>query len=282
MSPLAAQLIWLCRVEVGSEGEEWFQQTFSPATNILHPKWWLFPNTGDRNQHQPVTPNLGESISAGRERAGGGRILSHPAPHQLPKPASQDGIHPISHLMSPPGPSRLSLTESSQPQEQNPQQAGLRRHGQGNHGLPWSRRSQGLRFGDAPTDRCSGCPAAGADAGTGPLIPRTALARVCVCVPVAGWGPPGDCGAGHSRGRRGRRPPGRGSRVTRRRGAILALRRPDPAASTRSGRRVGSGESWGPRSQRRSRAEERVLTSQSMPYPSPSATWARKEGQEGA
>ena len=182
MSPLAAQLIWLCRVEVGSEGEEWFQQTFSPATNILHPKWWLFPNTGDRNQHQPVTPNLGESISAGRERAGGGRILSHPAPHQLPKPASQDGIHPISHLMSPPGPSRLSLTESSQPQEQNPQQAGLRRHGQGNHGLPWSRRSQGLRFGDAPTDRCSGCPAAGADAGTGPLIPRTALARVSACV----------------------------------------------------------------------------------------------------
>ena len=191
-----------------------------------------------------------------------------------------DSSHLPSHVPS--RSIRLSLTESSQPQEQNPQQAGLRRHGQGNHGLPWSRRSQGLRFGDAPTDRCSGCPAAGADAGTGPLIPRTALARVCVCVPVAGWGPPGDCGAGHSRGRRGRRPPGRGSRVTRRRGAILALRRPDPAASTRSGRRVGSGESWGPRSQRRSRAEERVLTSQSMPYPSPSATWARKEGQEGA
>ena len=134
-------------VEVGSEGEEWFQQTFSPATNIQHPKWWLFPNTGDRNQHQPVTPNLGESLSAGRERAGGGGILSHPAPHQLPKPASQGGIHPISHLMSPPGPSRLSLTESSQPQEQNPQQAGRRRPGQGNHGLPWSRRSQGRRLG---------------------------------------------------------------------------------------------------------------------------------------
>ena len=90
-----------------------------------------------------------------------------------------DSSHRPSHV---PSRSRLSLTESSQPQEQNPQQAGRRRPGQRNHGLPWPRRSQGRGLRDTPTDRCLGCPAAGADSGIGPLIPRAALARVSACV----------------------------------------------------------------------------------------------------
>lgn len=179
-----------------------------------------------------------------------------------------DSSHLPSHV---PSMSRLSLTESSQPQEQNPQQAGRRRPGQRNHGLPWPRRSQGRGLGDT---RQTGVQAARQPERTresdhwyqGRLWPESLRVRA-----GGGVGTDGDWGAGHSRGRRGRRPPGRGSRVTRRRGAILALRRPDPAASTRSGQRVGSSESWGPRSPRGSRAEERVLTSQTTPYPPPSA-----------
>lgn len=94
-------------------------------------------------------------------------------------PSGWDSPHLPSHVLSR---SRLSLTQSSQPQKQNPQQAGRRRPGHGNHGLPWPRRSEGRRLGDTPTDRCSGCPAAGTDAGIGPLIPRAALARVSASV----------------------------------------------------------------------------------------------------
>ena len=181
---------------MGSGGEEWLQQltpggalTLSPTTNTPHPKWELFPDAAGTQ----VMPCVGGSIRAGRERVRDGSPVP-PSSSSVPKTTS------LRVAFTPPLPShvpsrsRVSLTESSQPQEQKPQQAGRRGPGQGNHGLPWPRRSQGRRLRDTPSDRCWGRTTAGAEAGAGPLTPRAALARVCVRVPVVGWGPTGTGG----------------------------------------------------------------------------------------
>lgn len=176
MSPLAAQLIWLCRVEVGSEGENVSnKRSLLPQTYCS--KWWLFPNTGNRNQHQPVTPNLGESISAGRERARV-RILSHPAPHQRPKPPPRVGFTPSP--ISCPLQVQAFTTQSSQPQKQT--RSKLVAGGPGMETWPsWPRRMRGAApETHRPTG--SGCPAAERTRGIGPLIPRAALARVSASV----------------------------------------------------------------------------------------------------
>lgn len=230
----------------------------------------------------PWVDGRGWSVYVGRVRVRG-RSLVPPSPSPGPKPAPSGSESPHLPLKSPLG-SGFNLPKVLSPRNKTCSRDTMAFPGPDGQGR-WlwdavTARCRGHGTARCPghgtaavTARCRGHGTAGADSGAGTLTPRAALARVC----ASGRWPGGDRqgqGAGHWKGRRGRCPPGRGTRVT----LLTLLELWDPVALTWPARRAGSGNPVLP--PRPGAGRTRIPAAAAQPHPLRGAGGTRMGGRE--